>query len=58
MEVDEAKCTHCNACVRFCKMDIKKVGDTECIQCGECAGVCEACAIARRPVGCKHGSID
>ena len=50
MEVDEAKCTHCNACVRFCKMDIKKVGDTECIQCGECAGVCEACAIARKPI--------
>ena len=52
MEVDETKCTHCNACVRFCKMDIKKVGDAECIQCGECAGVCATCAIARKPIIC------
>ncbi len=34
--VDESKCTHCQACVRACRMDVKKVGDTECIQCGEC----------------------
>lgn len=52
MEVDESKCTHCNACVRFCKMDIKKVGDAECIQCGECAGVCVTCAISRKPIIC------
>ncbi|MBR6308879.1 MAG: 4Fe-4S binding protein [Lachnospiraceae bacterium] len=57
MEVDEAKCTHCNACVRFCKMDIKKVGDAECIQCGECAGVCATCAISRKPIiGTKKDS--
>lgn len=34
--VDKAKCTDCNACVRFCKMDCQKVNDRECINCGEC----------------------
>lgn len=48
MEVDDEKCNHCNACERFCKMDIKKVGDRECVQCGECAKVCERNAISRK----------
>ena len=54
MEVEEERCTHCNACVSFCKMDIKKVGDRECIQCGECAGVCVADAIVRKPFKGKN----
>ena len=54
MEVEEDRCTHCNACVSFCKMDIKKVGDRECIQCGECAGVCVAEAIVRKPFKGKN----
>ena len=36
IRVDAAKCTNCNACVKVCKMDCQKVGDRECINCGEC----------------------
>ena len=43
--VDENKCTHCNRCIRECKMDIKHVGDMECIACGECMDVCKDDAI-------------
>lgn len=46
MKVDENTCNHCNACVRRCKMDVKHVGDSECIQCGECIGDCRECAIS------------
>lgn len=49
MTVDASKCTNCGACTKFCKMDIKKVGDRECISCGECMGVCHECAINRTP---------
>lgn len=43
--VDERKCTHCNACVKECRMDVAHVGDRECIQCGECRKVCGCGAI-------------
>ena len=43
--VDMEKCTRCNKCISTCKMDVKKVGDHECIQCGECKKVCESEAI-------------
>lgn len=45
ISVDMGKCTHCNKCVNACKMDVKKVGDHECIQCGECKKVCDTGAI-------------
>ncbi len=45
IRVDESKCTGCQACVRHCKLDVKKPGDRECIQCGECRDVCRAGAI-------------
>ncbi len=45
MKVDENKCNGCNACVAHCKLDVKRVGDAECIQCGECQSVCHRCAI-------------
>lgn len=45
IQVDESRCTHCNQCVRHCLMDIKKVGDHECIQCGSCQSVCHFDAI-------------
>lgn len=45
IKVDQAKCIHCDACVRHCKMDVRKVCDRECIQCGECIGRCPASAI-------------
>ena len=45
IKVDPEKCTHCNACVRMCEMDVKKVCDRECIQCGKCRHVCPEGAI-------------
>lgn len=45
VKVDKPKCTNCNLCVNKCKMDIKHVGDFECISCGECVDVCPTNAI-------------
>ena len=45
IQVDEAKCTHCDVCTRQCRMDVKCVGDHECIMCGDCIGHCHADAI-------------
>ena len=42
IQVEESKCLHCNACVKHCKLDVKKVRDRECIQCGECRKHCLA----------------
>ncbi len=39
--IDENKCTGCNACTITCKLDVKKVGDMECVQCGECINKCK-----------------
>ncbi len=44
--VDAARCTGCNACIKICKMDCKKVGDSECINCGECKKYCPENAIS------------
>lgn len=46
MRIDEKKCNHCDACLRLCKMDIKTVGDAECIQCGECIEACPTRALS------------
>ena len=46
IKVDANKCTGCGACVRKCKMDVKKVCDGECIQCGECVACCPENAIS------------
>ena len=40
IQVDETRCTHCNACVSSCKMDTLTVNDRECIRCGECLKAC------------------
>ncbi len=56
IQVDENKCTHCNQCVRHCLMDIKKVGDKECIQCGACKNVCHFDAIHWKHIRPKHQS--
>ena len=45
VKVDRQSCTDCGLCIGKCKMDIKKVGDTECIQCGECMSACPTKAI-------------
>ncbi len=46
VKVDESKCTHCNLCIAHCKVDIRHVGDQECINCGECIDVCPTKAIS------------
>ncbi len=46
IRVDGKKCTGCNACISACKMDVKKVGDHECIHCGCCRDVCPEGAIS------------
>lgn len=46
VKLDTDKCTDCGLCVQHCKMDIKHVGDHECINCGECISVCPAKAIS------------
>ncbi|MDE6433093.1 MAG: 4Fe-4S binding protein [Lachnospiraceae bacterium] len=46
MKVDKEKCNGCNACVFYCKLDVKRVGDRECIQCGECIEHCNKCALS------------
>ena len=45
IRVDNKKCTHCNACTNFCKMDVLKINDRECIRCGECIERCKFGAI-------------
>ena len=45
IHADASKCTHCNACVETCKMDVLKINDRECIRCGECRSHCKFNAI-------------
>ncbi len=34
VKLDNDKCTDCGLCINHCKMDIRHVGDHECIECG------------------------
>ena len=45
VKLQKDSCTECGACINKCKMDVKRVGDHECINCGECAGCCPTNAI-------------
>ena len=45
IKLNRDKCVDCNRCIAHCKMDIRHVGDPECISCGECASVCPTNAI-------------
>ncbi|MBR1710274.1 MAG: 4Fe-4S binding protein [Clostridia bacterium] len=45
IKVDTERCNGCGACVRHCGMDIRHVGDHECIHCGHCMEVCHQKAI-------------
>ena len=46
VKVEAGKCTDCGRCVGHCRMDVKHVGDHECIHCGECIDVCPTKAIS------------
>ena len=48
--VDEGACTGCGTCVRVCKMDVARISDRECIQCGRCTQSC--------PEGAVHWSLE
>ena len=52
VKVDGGRCNGCGACVRHCGMDARRVGDRECIQCGQCMGVC-----ARGAISIKCGAL-
>lgn len=46
VKVEKSKCTDCGLCFAHCKVDIRQVGDAECISCGECVDICPAKAIS------------
>ena len=46
VKVDTNRCNHCGACVRNCKMDVRRVGDHECIHCAKCMDVCRQNALS------------
>ncbi|MBR5407775.1 MAG: redoxin family protein [Lachnospiraceae bacterium] len=46
VKVDMDRCNGCSLCVRKCKMDVKRVGDHECIHCGHCIDTCAQGALS------------
>lgn len=52
VKVDTERCNGCGACVCRCGMDVRHVGDHECIHCGACMEGCPQKAIAL-----KAGSV-
>ena len=52
VQVDTDKCNGCGACVRHCRMDVRHVGDHECIHCAKCMEVC-----AQKAISLKAGKI-
>ena len=46
VKVDMNRCNKCGACVRKCQMDVRSVGDQECIFCGKCMDACAQGAIS------------
>ena len=45
IKLEKPKCTDCGMCQAKCQMDIRHVGDAECISCGECISACPTGAI-------------
>ena len=51
VRVDGERCNGCGACVRGCRMDVRQVGDHECIHCAQCMDSCAQKAISLRAGG-------
>ena len=52
VRVDKERCNGCGLCVSNCEMDIRHVGDRECINCAKCMESC-----ARKAISFKAGSV-
>lgn len=48
VKLDRNLCTDCGVCRHICPMDIRTVGDRECISCGKCIESCPTAAISFR----------
>ena len=46
IRLEKPKCTNCGICTGACDMDIRHVGDHECISCGNCITACPTGAIS------------
>ena len=53
VRVDEDRCSGCGACVRGCGMDVRRVGDRECIHCARCMDSC-----AQKAISLKAGRVE
>ena len=51
VQVEAGRCNGCGACVRSCGMDVRHVGDHECIHCARCMDVCTQKAISLKAGG-------
>ena len=52
VRVEENRCNGCGACVMNCGMDVRHVGDHECIHCAKCMDVC-----AQKAISLKAGKV-
>ena len=48
VKLDQDRCTDCGLCRAVCPVDIRKVGDRECVACGKCVTRCPEAAISFR----------